>query len=56
MLDHPLPDIDSWTLLFNSNSLPILRVTKRRLDEMRADLDRVGFCHICFQSPNDCAP
>lgn len=41
MLDHPLPDIDAWVLLFSNNSLPVLRVTKRRLDEMRADLDRI---------------
>jgi HD-like signal output (HDOD) protein len=54
MLDHPLPDIDSWTLLFNSNSLPILRVTKRRLDEMRADLDRVDareLARLILQDP-----
>ena len=41
MLDHALPDIDSWSLLFSNNGLPVLRVTKRRLDEMRTDLDRV---------------
>ena len=35
MLDHALPDIDSWTLLFSNNGLPVLRVTKRRLEEMR---------------------
>lgn len=54
MLDHPLPDIDSWTLLFNSNSLPVLRVTKRRLDEMRADLDRVDvreLARLILQDP-----
>ena len=41
MLDHPLPDIDAWVLLFGESSLPVLRVTRRRLEEMRADLDRV---------------
>ena len=41
MLDHPLPDIDAWVLLFSNNSLPVLRVTKRRLDEMSQDIDRV---------------
>ena len=54
MLDHPLPDIDSWTLLFSSNSLPVLRVTKRRLEEMRADLDHVDareLAHIILQDP-----
>jgi HD-like signal output (HDOD) protein len=41
MLDHPLQDIDAWILLFSNNSLPILRVTKRRLDEMRQHQDDV---------------
>lgn len=54
MLDHPLPDIDSWTLLFNSNSLPVLRITKRRLEEMRTDLDRVDareLARLILQDP-----
>lgn len=54
MLDHPLPDVDSWTLLFNSNSLPVLRITKRRLEEMRADLDRVDareLARLILQDP-----
>lgn len=54
MLEHALPDIDSWTLLFSNNGLPILRVTKRRLDEMRADLDRVDvreLAHLILQDP-----
>ena len=54
MLDHALPDIDSWTLLFSNNGLPVLRVTKRRLDEMRADLDRVDareLAHLILQDP-----
>ncbi|WP_295002903.1 HDOD domain-containing protein [uncultured Dechloromonas sp.] len=54
MLDHALPDIDSWTLLFSNNGLPILRVTKRRLEEMRADLDRVDvreLAHLVLQDP-----
>lgn len=41
MLDHPLQDVDAWVLLFSNNSLPILRQTHRRLDEMRENLDRV---------------
>lgn len=41
MLDHPLQDIDAWVLLFSNNSLPVLRVTKRRLDEMRDHMDDV---------------
>lgn len=54
MLDHPLPDIESWTLLFSNNSLPVLRVTKRRIEEMRADLDRVDareLARLILQDP-----
>lgn len=41
MLDHPLPGIDDWGVLFSNNSLPVLRVTKRHIDEMRQNIDRV---------------
>lgn len=41
MLDHPLQDTEAWVVLFSGSSLPILRHTKRRLDEMRQDLDGV---------------
>ncbi|HLO64081.1 MAG TPA: HDOD domain-containing protein, partial [Azonexus sp.] len=54
MLDHALPDIESWTLLFSNNGLPILRVTKRRLEEMRANLDRVDareLARLILQDP-----
>ena len=54
MLDHPLPDIDSWTLLFNSNSLPVLRITKQRIEEMRKDMDNVKarqLASIILQDP-----
>ncbi len=54
MLDHRLPDIDAWVLLFSNNTLPVLRVTKRRLEEMRADLDRVDareLARIILQDP-----
>lgn len=54
MIDHPLPDIESWVLFFNNNSLPVLRVTKRRLDEMRANLDRVDareLARVILQDP-----
>lgn len=54
MLDHPLPDIDAWVLLFSNNTLPVLRVTKRRLDEMRTDLDKVDareLAHVILQDP-----
>ena len=54
MLDHALPDIESWVLLFNSNSLPVLRITKRRIDEMRANMDRVDareLARVILQDP-----
>lgn len=54
MLDHALPDVESWVLLFNSNSLPILRITKRRIEEMRADIDRVDareISRVVLQDP-----
>ncbi len=41
MTDHALPDVESWVQLFTNNSLPVLRVTKRKLDEMRENLDAV---------------
>lgn len=41
MLDHPLQEIDDWVALFSSNPLPVLRVTKRRIEEMREHIDRV---------------
>lgn len=54
MLDHPLPDIDSWTLFFTNNGLPVLRTTKRRIEEMRADLDHVDareLARLILQDP-----
>lgn len=41
MLNQPLQDIDAWVQFFSSHCLPVLRVTKRRLNEMREDLDSV---------------
>lgn len=41
MIDHPLPDVDAWVLLFSSNSLPVLRATRRRIEEMQTRLDNV---------------
>lgn len=42
MLDHPLPDIDAWVLLFSNNSLPVLRTTQRQLDALRENIDNVN--------------
>lgn len=54
MIDHPLPDIDSWVLFFSNNTLPVLRVTKRRISEMRENLDRVDareLARVILQDP-----
>lgn len=54
MIDHPLPDIDSWVLFFSNNTLPVLRVTKRRISEMRQNLDRVDareLARVILQDP-----
>ena len=54
MLDHPLQDIEAWVLLFSNNTLPVLRVTKRRLDELREHIDDVDareLSRIIVQDP-----
>jgi HD-like signal output (HDOD) protein len=54
MIDHPLQDIETWVLFFTNNSLPVLRVTRRRIEEMRANLDRVDareLARIILQDP-----
>jgi HD-like signal output (HDOD) protein len=54
MIDHPLPETDHWVLFFSNNSLPVLRVTRRRIEEMRADLDRVDvreLARVILQDP-----
>jgi len=54
MLDHPLQDTETWVLLFNSNSLPVLRITKQRIEEMRQDMDNVKareLASIILQDP-----
>jgi HD-like signal output (HDOD) protein len=54
MLDHPLPDLDAWSLFFSNNGLPVLRITKRRIEEMRANLDRVDareLARLILQDP-----
>jgi len=54
MLDHSLQEIDDWVVLFNDNSLPVLRTTKRHLEEMRNDIDRVDareLAHVVLQDP-----
>ncbi len=54
MLDHPLQDLEAWLLLFTSNSLPVLRQTRRRIEEMRANLDAVDardLAHVILRDP-----
>jgi HD-like signal output (HDOD) protein len=54
MLDHPLQDTEAWVLLFSNSSLPVLRNTKRRLEEMRQDIDEVDpreLTHVILQDP-----
>lgn len=54
MLDHPLQDIETWILLFSNNSLPVLRITKQKLDKMRQNIDAVDareLAHIVLQDP-----
>ncbi len=54
MLDHPLADINAWVSHFSENSVPVLRVTKRRIDEMRLHMDDVdarGLSLIAIQDP-----
>lgn len=54
MLDHPLQDTEAWVMLFSNSSLPVLRSTKRRLDEMRTYIDKVDprdLVHLILQDP-----
>lgn len=54
MIETPLPDTDAWVLFFNSNSLPVLRVTRNRIEEMRARLERVDareLARVILQDP-----
>lgn len=41
MINHPLQDLEAWVVFFSNNSLPVLRHTQRRIEEMRADIDKV---------------
>ena len=39
MLTEPLPDLDAWVDFFNSEEIPVLRQTARRLEEARQNID-----------------
>ena len=54
MTDYPLHDIEGWLLLLSNNSLPVLRQTKRHIEDMRADIDRVDsreLAKVILQDP-----
>lgn len=54
MLDHPLQDIEAWIVLFSNSSLPVLRQTRRRLDQMRENIERAetrDLAHLILQDP-----
>ncbi len=54
MIERPLPDIDSWVNLFSESSLPILRHTRRQLDELLANIDNVAardLAQVVLQDP-----
>lgn len=42
MLDHPLADIDAYIAFLSGSNLPVLRHTRRQLDAVCANLDRVS--------------
>lgn len=41
MIERPLQDVEAWVTLFSDSSLPILRHTRRQLDEMLENIDSV---------------
>ena len=54
MITQALPDIESWVLLFSNNTLPVLRITQRRLEGLRERLDRVDareLAQLILQDP-----
>lgn len=54
MTDHPLQDIEAWLVLLSNNSLPVLRQTKRLIEEMRTNVDRVDgrqLAKVVLQDP-----
>ena len=54
MLNHPLPGIDSYVSFLNGSELPVLRHTRRQLEEAYADIDRISgrdISRIVLQDP-----
>ncbi|MEY2633819.1 MAG: hypothetical protein RIR00_2473 [Pseudomonadota bacterium] len=42
MLKHPMQDLESWVQFFSNSELPVLRHTKRQLEEARANIQHVS--------------
>ena len=54
MIEHPLPDVASWVDLLSQSSLPILRHTRRQLDEMLLNIDNISareLSQVVLQDP-----
>lgn len=57
MIEHPLQDIETWVTLFSESSLPILRHTRRQLDEMETQMENLSareLSQIVLQDPILC--
>lgn len=54
MIEQALVNIEAWVTLFSESSLPILRHTRRQLDEMFANIDNVSareLAQVVLQDP-----
>ena len=54
MIERPLQGIEPWVTLFSESSLPILRHTRRQLEEMEANMDNISareLSQIVLQDP-----
>ena len=54
MIEQPLQTLEAWVTYFNSVEIPILRQTRRRLEEARQNIDRItgrDIAAIVLQDP-----
>jgi HD-like signal output (HDOD) protein len=54
MLEHALPDLESWVLHLSEQELPVLRQTKRQLEELHENIDRISgrdIARVVLQDP-----
>lgn len=54
MIEQPFQTLESWVTYFNSVEIPILRQTRRRLEEARQNIDRItgrDIAAIVLQDP-----